>query len=115
MLSKAKKSDKVIDVPPGYREENGKDMCYVEEIDPKFHHRKEITCAWSAILILIDLLWSDTADEMIHICDADPDKFSNIHLFKYSQDYGSVATHLKTITDYELKKVKNRTNEGQSW
>ena len=57
-------------------------------------------------MVLIDLLCSDTANEMVHLSDADPNKFPNIHLFKYSQDYGSVATYLKKITDYELKKVK---------
>ena len=95
ILSKAKKSDKGIDVPPGNREDNGRDICYVKEIDLKFHQGKEITCAWSATSILIDLMRSDTADEMVHLRDANPDMFSNIHLFKYSQDYGSVATHLK--------------------
>ena len=92
-------------MPPGNREDNGRDICYVKEIDLKFHQGKEITCAWSATLILIDLLCSDTADKMVHLRDADPNKFSNIHLFKYSQDYGSVAKLLNIITDYELKKV----------
>ena len=40
MLSKTNKNDKVIDVPPGYREDNGRDICYVEHIDPKFHQGK---------------------------------------------------------------------------
>ena len=94
MLSKAKKSDKVIDVPPGYREDNGKDICYMDDIDPKFHQGNEITCAWSATSILIDILCSDTADEMVHLRDKDPDKFSNIHLFK-GKDNDSVASLLR--------------------
>ena len=106
MLSKAKKSDNGIDVPPGYRDDNGTDVSYVKDIDPKFHQGNKITCAWSATSILIDLLCSDTADEMIRLRDADPNKYSNIHLFKYSQEYGSVATNLSQHSDYELRKVK---------
>ena len=71
-------------MPHGHREDNGRDICYVEEIDPKFHQGIEITCAWSATSILIDLLCSDTANKMIRLRDADPDKYSNIHLFHYS-------------------------------
>ena len=33
MLLTMKKHNKVIDVPPGYREDNGKSICYVEQID----------------------------------------------------------------------------------
>ena len=62
-------------MPPGYREEDGRDICYVEEIGPKLHQGKGITCAWSATSILLDLLCSDTADEMVHLCDANPNKY----------------------------------------
>ena len=106
ILSNVKKNDKVIDVPPGYREDSGRDVCYVEDIDPKFHQGNEVTCAWSVTSILIDLLCSDTADKMVQLRDRDPEEFSHIHLFKGGK-HGSVASLLQKYTDYELKKVTN--------
>ena len=57
-------------------------MLYVDDIDPKFNQGDEVTCVWSETLILIDLIYSDTADKMVQLRDADPDKFSNTYLFK---------------------------------
>ena len=56
MLSNAKNHYLVNDVPPGYREYSGKDIHYIEDIDPKFHQGNYFTCAWSASSILIDLI-----------------------------------------------------------
>ena len=94
MLSNVKKYDSVADVSPGYREDSGRNVCYVEDVDPKFHQGNEVTCAWSATSILIDLLCSDTADRMVQLRDEDPD-FFNIHLFKCSHLYNSVDNLLK--------------------
>ena len=106
MLLNAKKFDKIIDVPPGYRADSGEDVCYVDDIDPKFHQGDEVTCAWSTTLILIDLICSDTSDEMVQLRDADPDKFSNIHLFK-GNIHDSVEGFLRKNTDFDVRKVKD--------
>ena len=100
MLYDAKKDDSVLDMPPGYREDSGRNVCYVEDIDPKFHQGKEITCAWSATLILINLLCSDTADKMAYLCDKDPERLSNIQLCKCSRHNNYVATILQENNDY---------------
>ena len=110
MLSRAKKDDKVVSVPPGYRKNNQNKMCCVEKIDPKFHQGDDLTCAWSATLILIDIMCSDTADKMVTLRNENPEKFSNIYLFKQSQGRDSVASLLQKNTRFELQKLKNIGN-----
>ena len=105
MLLNVKKFDKVIDVPPGYRKDSGEDVCYVHNIDPIFHQGDEVTYAWSATLILSDLMCSDTSDKMVQLCDADLDK-SNISLFKGNR-HDSVAGLLRKNTDFDLRKVND--------
>ena len=75
MLSTAKKYDLAVDVAPGFREESGNDICYVEAIYPKFHQGNEVTFAWSATSILIHLMRSDTTDKMVQLRNTYPDFF----------------------------------------
>ena len=82
MLSNAKKFEKTIDVPPGYRSDSGEDICYVDDIDPKFHQGDEVPCVWSATLIHIDLIRGDTSDKMLQLRDEDPENFQT---FTYSR------------------------------
>ena len=103
MLSRTKLSNKIVDVPPGHREDCDDDVLYEQDIDYKFHQGNGITCAWSATSILVDLVCRKTADKMIKLRNEDENKYSNIHLMR---GHDSVSNHLSKHTDFQLKSVK---------
>ena len=104
MLSTTKLQNKIIDVPPGHREDCDDDVLYEQDIDYKFHQGNGITCAWSATSILVDLVCRKTADKMIKLRNEDENKYSNIHLMR---GHDSVSNLLTKHTRFELKRVKD--------
>ena len=79
MLSTARNHNAPVgDVPPGHREDSGKDFCYVEDIDSIFHQQNNVTCAWSATSKLICLISNNTADKMVWLHNTNHEKILKI-------------------------------------
>ena len=104
MLSRTHLSNKIVDVPPGHREDCDDDVLYEEDIDYKFHQGNGITCAWNSTSILVDLVCRKTADKKIKLRNEDENKYSNIHLMR---GHDSVSNLLTKHTDFQLKNVKD--------